>query len=256
MKTGDFVMNEGKSIEWTWRFMLKIIYGLGGDRTKDDSPIRESIGLQFFIQNPLVEKNPMGLPLYSEQFIDMIKRGAFDIDDYLIKGEALADYVDSINHKDKIYLHHRNDEGFVYTYPERLKDYITIDEYGEIEEIDQLDVICERLENNLGSNRAIANLYHAGFDHNAIDIPCLQLIQALVRDDTLYLSVFFRSNDIYGAFPSNMMFLSNIGLIIQERLNEQYPNIQFKGIDYHVTSAHIYQTDMDAVEKLLNIEGE
>lgn len=248
------MINESYSIEKAWKFMLKIIYGLGSDHTKDDSPIRECIGMHWFIQNPLIEKTGFQILMGSDSFLEMIRRGAFDIKDYLIKGEALADYVDSINQEDKINVHSDPEESFVYTYPERLRGMIAVNRSGEIEIYDQIEVICERLRQNLGSNRAMATIYQTGFDHDEVDIPCLQVVQALVRNDELILSVFFRSNDIYGAFPSNMMFLTNIGIMIEEELNKDAPKlIRFIGIDYHVSSAHFYQTDMDAVKKIVEV---
>lgn len=246
-------------IEATWKFMLDSIYFYGKDHIKDDSLIREEIGLRFRITNPLIEKTPTALSISPQQFLKMISDGVFDIDNYPIKGEALADYVSSIYHRDKIAIHDFDPNkqftnSFVYTYPERLEALWINDRECNIEPISQLDVICRRLEQNLGSNRAIAVLYQAGFDSTEVDIPCLQLIQALVRDDKLILVVFFRSNDIYGAFPSNMLFISNIGLMIQERLNKTYPNVRFDHIEYHVSSAHIYKTDLNAVKRIIEQE--
>ena len=43
----------------------------------------------------------------------------------------------------------------------------------------------------------------------------------------------------------------NVGLVILDNLRDKYPALSFKGIDYHVSSAHIYETDLDAVEKIL-----
>ena len=221
--------------------------------SKDDSEIYEVLGLHYQIANPIkLYSDNLNLNLNSHKFIDLAKNGAFDIEGYPLKGEALSDYIDSINQYDKIYIH-ENDQAFVYTYPERIKHYLSCDIEDNIIFYNQLDNIIKRLKNNIGSNRAIAVLYQAGLDSQAIDIPCLQLIQAFVRDNKLILSVFFRSNDIYGAFPSNMLFISNIGIVIQEELRKINPNIKFEYIDYHVSSAHIYETDLDAVKAKIGV---
>ena len=38
-------------------------------------------------------------------------------------------------------------------------------------------------------------------------IPCLNWVQATIRNNKLILHVIFRSNDCYSAFPSNMLFI-------------------------------------------------
>ena len=252
------MMKQQYSIEEAWKSMLYDLYNKGTENHKDDSLVVENIGGHYFIKNP-INFSPLALNVNSKTFIHFIKKGAFDIQEYPIKGEALADYVDSINQEDKIFIHTPEKftadkdchKPFVYTYPERLQALFCSNTKGEIDCINQLMVIVDRLKNNLGSNRAIAVLYQAGLDSQEIDIPCLQLVQALVRDNLLVLSVFFRSNDIYGAFPSNMLFITNLGLMIQNEINKEYPDVKFHGIDYHVSSMHYYKTDEDAVKSIM-----
>ena len=57
----------------------------------------------------------------------------------------------------------------------------------------------------------------------------------------------FRSNDLYGAWPSNMLFLTGLGLSMAENLKD----VTFNGIHYHSSSLHIYKTDLDAVKEVL-----
>lgn len=237
-------------LEETWKIMMFQILKLGHDHKKDDAEIRESLGMHFEIRNPMMDKG-FAFSNPAAKFISWMRGGAFDIEGYPIKGDALANYVESIFDEDKIQIWSGDTEKFVYTYPERLQALRTCDEHGNGKTMNQVDVIIDRLTENVGSNRAIAVLYQAGMDSQRVDIPCLQLVQALVRNDNLYLSVFFRSNDIYGAWPSNMYFITHLGLLIQERLEKENPNVTFAGIDYHVSSAHIYKTDVDAAEKVI-----
>ena len=108
-----------------------------------------------------------------------------------------------------------------------------------------------RLIKNSGTNRAIASLYIPGIDGVREDIPCLNHLQAFIRDNKLYLYCLFRSNDIYGAFPSNMLFIQNIGLKLADELKSNYSGLIFGGINYRVNSAHFYKTDLDAVKNVL-----
>lgn len=227
--------------------MRRILGPRGYDHTKDDAPIREILGVHYQIRNPMVDKG-FAFSNPSQKFVSWMKGGAFDIPGYPMKGDALVDYVTSLDDEMIIYPH-KSPKGFVYTYPERILALWAANEDGAPHFYNQLEVIVNRLSNNLGSNRAVATLYQVGLDADRVDIPCLNWLQFTVRNDALYLHVMFRSNDIYGAWPSNMYFLTYLALKVQEALNGEYPNVTFMGIDYHASSAHIYATDIEAAEK-------
>ena len=218
--------------ESKWRKLLEEVLLSHKKHVKDETPIREIIGVHERIDNPY--KDSM-LNINHKQFAEAVKRGAFDIKDYPIKSEALYDYVTSLDRLDKILLVDEN--SFIYTYPERLQNY-----QGRNQLID----IVERLKQDIGSNRAVAVTFNPFIDNKHDDIPCLQLIQALVRDDKLILSVYFRSNDLYGAFPSNMMFLTYLGMKIANELG-----VKFDCIDYHCSSLHIYEIDYEQALKVI-----
>ena len=217
--------------ESKWRKLLEELLLSHKKHVKDETQIREIIGVHERIDNPY--KDSM-LNINHKQFAEAVKRGAFDIKDYPIKGEALFDYVTSLDDEHQIYL---DDDGFIYTYSERLQNY-----QGR----NQLKDIINRLKQDIGTNRAVAVTFNPFIDNERDDIPCLQLIQALVRNDKLILSVYFRSNDLYGAFPSNMMFLTYLGMKISNELK-----VEFDYIDYHCSSLHIYETDYEQALKVI-----
>ena len=218
--------------ESKWRELLEELIVNNKKHVKDETQIREIIGVHERIDNPY--KDSM-LNINHKQFAEAVRRGAFDIKDYPIKSEALYDYVTSLDQLDKIILVDEN--SFIYTYPERLQKY-----QGRNQLID----IVNRLKQDMGSNRAVAVTFNPFTDNEHADIPCLQLIQALVRDDKLILSVYFRSNDLYGAFPSNMMFLTYLGMKIANELG-----VKFDCIDYHCSSLHVYETDYKQASKVI-----
>lgn len=242
------------SIERAWRDILFDIYKNGHIHRKDDAEIKEIVGVHKYLENPTINVlsdtlNMEISPSDSNDYLKNIASGNYDIEGYPIKGIPLAEYVKSINNKDK--------QGFVYTYPNRLQAHF-INESGLI---NQIDVVVKRLSENLGSNRAVMVLYDPDVDSFeeddpeklVEDIPCLNWVQVLVRNDILNLHVQFRSNDAYNAFPSNMMLITYLGMRITEKLNEQYPNIKFDGIYYNATSVHYY-TDVvndEMIEKIL-----
>lgn len=217
--------------EIKWRKLLEELLLSHKKHVKDETQIREIIGVHERIDNPYQDSM---LNINHKQFAEAVKRGAFDIKDYPFKGEALFDYVTSLDDEHQIYL---DDDGFIYTYSERLQNY-----QGRNQLID----IVNRLKQDMGSNRAVAVTFNPFLDNERDDIPCLQLIQALVRNDKLILSVYFRSNDLYGAFPSNMMFLIYLGMKIANELD-----VKFDYIDYHCSSLHVYETDYKQALKVI-----
>ncbi len=227
-------------IEAIWKRILKDIYNKGHYHKKDDAEIKEILNISGFIDNPLSEVAPNYNMFNKNQYIDFLKNGIFNIDGYEIKNEALANYVQALDDDKQIFL--KNDDDFIYTYPERLQNYLNTN---------QLNIIIDRLKENSGSNRAVAVLYSPNLDRNREHIPCLNWMQGLIRDNSLYLSVMFRSNDIYNAFPSNMYFISYIGLTLLEELKKTYPSLKFEGIYYQCSSAHYYTEFDDNVSKII-----
>lgn len=228
-----------------WYDYLNDIYTKGSLQEKDDGDnIREIIGMHMFL------RRPQDFPAISindvDTFLSLMKKGSYDIDGYALKGQALYEYVTAWNDKDMIFL---REDGFVYTYPERLYHLKTFDKtYNEPTHINQYEVMLNRLNNNRGSNRAVATLYNAGLDRLEQHIPCLNFIQGLIRGDHLLLSCMFRSNDIFNAWPSNMYLLTYLGMMMADDLN-----VDFTGIDYHCSSSHYYITEEPLVKKAINM---
>ena len=239
-------------IEFMWKNILKTIYRKGHYHKKDGEEIEEVLNISGWIDSPLSEIAPNYGALTKDDYIEYLKKGVFDIEHYNIKGEALADYVFSFNKTKEIYL--TGDDAFVYTYPERLRNIHLCNKENMPMFFDQIEIICSRLKEDRGSNRAVATLYSAGLDKDEEHIPCLNWIQALIRDNQLFLSVMFRSNDIYNAFPSNMYFITYIGLYIVDKLKDKYPSLVFYGIYYQCSSAHYYKNELDE-EHLKKIIG-
>ena len=236
------------NIEKAWKTFLKKVLNDGKKHEKDDGDIlQESLINHCIISNPL--KQIGNVNIKGEMFIKLIKQGAFDIKDYPIKGLALAEYVESLLDNEII-----KGGGFVYTYPERIFNMKLADRDDNVRGINQFKVILDRLKNFDGSNRAVMTLYSAALDSKEQHIPCLQFLQATIRDNELMLHVFFRSNDLYSAFPSNMLFISYIGIKLVEKLRDTYPSLEFAGINYNSSSLHIYQADLEEARKVIENE--
>ena len=218
---------------------VKKILNEGKETYKDsEHHLFENLGNFYFIEDPLNLKFKAKYQnMTTEMMLDEIKAGKFDMEGCPIKSDALYEYVKSFESSD--------DQGFVYSYPNRILAH-----FG----VDQFDVMKERILNALGSNRAVAVTYDPELDCNREDIPCLQILQCIVRDGELTIHCFFRSNDIFGAFYSNMFFIAYIGLKMKEEINKELmgQQINFGGVHYHSSSGHIYNTDLKSAKKLIS----
>lgn len=235
----------------------EILYNIlvhGKNNQKDDANIKEYLGNYIRIKNPYPQYNTKG-KFTSSDFIKSIQDGRYDLDNYGLKGEALADYVSSLMDESHIKLD--NDTAFVYTYPNRLQ-YQSAN-VNDTNVVNQIEILCNRLIYCKNTNRAVATIYNPFLDAHEEDIPCLQWIQITIRDDKMRLHCIFRSNDIYGAWYGNMLFLTYLALLILEIINRHYEMdntfIEFEGIDYYSTSAHVYMHDLDSALKLFKEVG-
>lgn len=228
------------SINKSYKEFVKRIIQNGHWTFKDGKEILENLGNIIRIDNPLGYSHKAKYELItSGELIYDIEKGEFDIDGCPINGQSLSYYVKSFNSSDV--------GGFKYTYPNRIKAYFRVN---------QFETMVERLIDDLGSNRSVAVTLDPKHDCSEEDIPCLQVLQAIVRDRKLTIHCFFRSNDIFGAYYSNMYFITYIGMLLVEELNRRDPvnaNIVFDGIYYYSSSAHIYKTDYNKAKKLVGL---
>ena len=245
-----------------WYKLLWDCYHHGRKLTKDDSAIIELMGNYVFLERPQDITGPLHQEIDdSVKFVENMKKGLYNISGYPIKDEALYQYVTSWCDKKQIYnadnhlleaLGYSTENKFVYTYPERVLHIPLINENGEQIFVAQDTVMINRLRKNPGTNRAVATLYQAGLDKDRVDIPCLNWLQATIRNNKLELHCMFRSNDLYGAWISNMYFLTFLGLNIVSNINHiDDTDLKFNGIHYHSSSLHIYETDLDDVRRIL-----
>lgn len=243
-----------KTIKENWYIFLKNILENGVKHTKDDGDeLIESMVNHCMISSPLKKYEPMQIS--SSMFLDLLEKGEFDIEGYPMKGREMASYVRQFDDPKYIYLEEdeNGEKPFIYTYSERIQNIQLSTREGHADFYNQYEIIKRRLIEHAGSNRAVSTLYSAGLDETEQHIPCLQFIQATIRDNKLILHVIFRSNDAYSAWPSNMFFISYIGIKLTEDLRSVYPSLKFFGINYNSTSLHIYKGDLEQAKKVIGV---
>lgn len=227
------------TINECYKNFVKEILEDGKEAYKDnDSHILEKLGNYYHIEDPLGLKYKARYEY--EDFSDTlirINRGEYNMDNCPIKAEALIQYVLSMSDP--------RDKGFAYTYSNRFLSHF---------DVNQIKLMRDRLLESMGSNRAVAVTYDPKLDGNRKNIPCLQVLQATVRDNELSMHCFFRSNDIYGAFYSNMYFITAMGMMLKDELNDfiiSGDKLGFGGVHYYSSSAHIYWYDLKAAKRLV-----
>ncbi len=107
-----------------------------------------------------------------------------------------------------------DDDGFDYTYGRRLRQYpISWWKMGlgerDIEQ-DQLKAVISRLQHSPNTRRAVAITWIPEVDNVNENVPCLQVVDFLLRDGRLSLAAFFRSWDCGRAAPANMYGLGKL----------------------------------------------
>lgn len=128
-------------------------------------------------------------------------------------------------------------EGISYTYGSKLRAF---------KDIDQVESIINQLKKAVYSRRAVAVTWDVPVDCNNNSSPCLDLIQALVQDK-LYLTAYFRSNDMFGAWPENALALRAVQYEIAEKVGVEVGDLVIVS-----NSAHLYSSDWNKAKKIVD----
>ncbi|CAB3289941.1 Putative thymidylate synthase [Methanocaldococcus lauensis] len=131
---------------------------------------------------------------------------------------------------------------FVYNYYERIREYPS---YDKKLKNDQIDYVIKKLNSNPTSRRCVISLWNPFIDQKVKDVPCLNHITFTKRENNLYMTVVFRSNDILLAFHSNALGLIKLGELVAEKTNSE-----LKRYTHFIVNAHIYiDRDKTEIEK-------
>ncbi len=151
-------------------------------------------------------------------------------EDFDFTTNELKDYMPQVTTANDI-------EGLDYTYGQKLMKF---------RNIDQIENMVEQLRKESYSRRAVACTWDVLKDYNNPKAPCLNLVQALVQDDVLHFTCYFRSNDMFGAWPRNAFALRKLQKNICEKLNIKIGNLIIIS-----NSAHIYERSFNKVRDII-----
>ncbi len=207
-----FVVREEKIAD-AWLGILKTIMDFGLVKGTDYAIKQREILNLITITNE--DLNNLHLP----EFLEITKEG-------------IEEYVPQITTN-------KSFEGVSYTYGQRLRSHF---------KIDQVESIIADLKRNKDSRRAYATTWDPTGDSTSSSPPCVNSIQAIVRNNKLYLTVYIRTNDMYKAWPVNTFGLRHLQKIIVDELQ-----LEIGTLTTISNSAHIYENDWNrAKEKIEN----
>lgn len=126
-------------------------------------------------------------------------------------------------------------DGVKYTYGNRLRN---------VDRKDQFKYIVDTLKEQHYSRRAIATLWLPQIDIEEKEGPCIDLYQAIIEGEYLYLIAYLRANDVYNGWPRNIYGI----LKIQEELCKEL-NCKKGYVNTIAGSAHVYSRNFNDLEK-------
>lgn len=132
----------------------------------------------------------------------------------------LENYIPQVTTKNKY-------EELDYTYGQRLMDH---------EKTNQIENMIEELKKESYSRRAIAFTWNVKKDYKNPKCPCLNLVQSIIQKNELHLTCYFRSNDLYDAWPRNAFALRKLQETICKKTKTDMGNLIIIS-----NSAHIYE---------------
>ncbi|MDP3742265.1 MAG: thymidylate synthase, partial [Candidatus Micrarchaeota archaeon] len=126
-------------------------------------------------------------------------------------------------------------QGVAYTYGQRLR-----------RPIDQIQRIVEKIKTVPQSRRFVASTWDIETAYDHASPPCLVSIQFNVTNEKLYLTAYFRSNDMFAAWPKNAFALQ----ALQKEVAVQC-SLSVGDLVVFSQSAHIYEHDFAKAKEVV-----
>jgi thymidylate synthase len=124
-----------------------------------------------------------------------------------------------------------------YTYGTRLREH-----FGK----DQIQEVINYLKETPYTRRAVAVTWDVKQDLRNTKAPCLDLLQFIVQENKLYLIVYFRSNDMFDAWPRNAFALRRLQGNVAKEIG-----VELGSLTTLSCSAHIYNSCWELSNNLI-----
>lgn len=193
----------------TWLKILKIILDFGITKEGDHGIKQREILNLITITNENLEDK------YLPDFLELTEEG-------------INKYSEQISTN-------KSFDGVHYTYGQRFFSQF---------KVDQIKEIINELKRKKESRRAYATTWDPNVDASNIQPPCVIGLQATIRNNKLYFTVYIRSNDMLKAWPLNAFGLRRLQTNICTELN-----VEIGSLTTISNSAHIYENDLNNAKK-------
>ncbi|MBD3313623.1 hypothetical protein GF345_04230 [Candidatus Woesearchaeota archaeon] len=252
---GGPIIVSSTTIPKTWIEIMHVIYKYGKLNLMNadtDRWVKEVNNLVAVIHDPQsmdLSLNPFLVPLTQ----DKIKA---------YQAEILSPKLP----EGKAYTYGNKLRAYFYPAPDRIKELVTTKEYKDFEfgqgshidanvtytedycEIDQLQDIVDVLKRDMYSKACIGMTWHVADElmRKHKSSPCLSQIQAMVVDDRLNLTIYFRSHDMAQGWPENAYGCAAIQKFIADGIG-----VEAGILTIISSSAQIYKHYYKQVEEML-----
>lgn len=117
---------------------------------------------------------------------------------------------------------------------------------------DSISACVQKLREDKDTRQAILTIHRLSDLHESSkDIPCTICLQFTIRNDSLNMHVYMRSNDIVWGTPYDVFVFTNLQMVIANTLGIKV------GRYYHtVTSLHVYEKHFELLDKIADSEVE
>jgi len=226
------------SIASAYRSALKTILkkGILFDDERGDK-MKAVFNLMVTIKYPLVgleeleEMQKSGLIPYNRAFLDSYA-------DQLINGPKESDLPFEYNYNERLRkrwsrLGKIEFQGFCDT------------EMIDSEYLDQVDQVIKNLKKNPNTRRAVLGTWIPSVDLRQENVPCLNYLVFYNIKGKLYLSVAFRSHDIYGAYISNLYGISRLLEYVAEGVGIEIGALTILSVNAHYNT--LFEEDVKRI---------
>ncbi len=113
--------------------------------------------------------------------------------------------------------------------------------------LNQVQNIIDLLKQNCNSRKAVIQLFDSqDLTEEHLDVPCTCVLQFLIRNDTLQLVTYMRSNDVIVGLPHDIFCFTMLQEIIARSLD-----IELGTYKHVVGSLHIYDINKDVAQQYI-----
>lgn len=202
-----------------WKKSLKYIMDYGNDfKDRDNRVCREVMNLIVIVENT---EDDYEKPIDIMQQFEWIYPAKEELSSIILNKEELAPYEFSYGSR-------------IFNY-QKSKDQIN-------------DFVIPLLRKDPSTRRAVVSLYNPSTDSNILskNIPSMMFMHFKIKNSSLNLACFIRSNDIFIGWPGNIFQIFMLHKHVAEKLG-----IKIGSLTTVSCSAHAFHEHFDMIKKVI-----